>query len=93
MILETLKENFKNIVVFDFEFTQDIDEKGERAAPLCAVYKEIKSGKYYRCMGDDLKKLPFNTKETLFVPFNAVAEASCFMSLGIKLPKYWWTYL
>ena len=45
MILETLKENFKNIVVFDFEFTQDIDEKGERAAPLCAVYKEIKSGK------------------------------------------------
>ena len=90
MILETLKENFKNIVVFDFEFTQDIDEKGERAAPLCAVYKEIKSGKYYRCMGDDLKKLPFNAKETLFVPFNAVAEASCFMSLGIKLPKYWW---
>ena len=43
-------------LVFDFEFTQDIDEKGERAAPLCAVYKEIKSGKYYRCMGDDLKK-------------------------------------
>ena len=34
MILETLKENFKNIVVFDFEFTQDIDEKGERASTL-----------------------------------------------------------
>ena len=60
MILETLKENFKNIVVFDFEFTQDIDEKGERAAPLCAVYKEIKSGKYYRCIGDDLKYFLFH---------------------------------
>jgi len=90
MIKEKLFDLFNEIYVFDTEFIQDIKEKGERPNVVCAVYKEIKSGKIYKYFGDDLKKLPPHSKRTLWVAFNVVAEASCLKALNITLPLNWW---
>jgi hypothetical protein len=35
-------EHFKNVVVFDFEFSQP---PGENPKPVCCTFKELKSGK------------------------------------------------
>ena len=90
MIFAELKNHFESVVGFDFEFTQDINNKGETPTPRCVVYKDFKSQKVFKLVGNDMRKIPFNPKKTLFVCYNAVAEASCLLALGIKLPKYWW---
>ena len=91
MILENLKLFFDEIYILDTEYQQDIDEKGERPKVICIVYKGVKSQKVFKHFGAELNKLPpGTTKKTLFVAYNAVAEAQCFKALNIKLPKHWW---
>ena len=51
MIIEKLKKEFDHLVVFDFEFRQDIRNKGETPDPICAVYKEIITGKQFKAYG------------------------------------------
>ena len=90
MIIEKLKKLFDHIVVFDFEFKQDILHKGEKPDPICAVYKDIITQKTFRAYGISLKVIPFNPKKSLFVCYNAVAEASCLKVLGLTIPDNWW---
>ena len=90
MIIEKLKKEFDHLVVFDFEFRQDIRNKGEKPDPICAVYKDIISGKTFKAYGLSLKVIPFDPKKSLFICYNAVAEASCLKVLGCKIPEYWW---
>jgi DNA polymerase I-like protein with 3'-5' exonuclease and polymerase domains len=90
MILEKLKKEFDHLVVFDFEFRQDIRHKGEKPDPICAVYKDIITQKTFKAYGLSLKVIPFDPKKSLFICYNAVAEASCLKVLGCKIPEYWW---
>ena len=90
MIIEKLKKEFDHLVVFDFEFRQDIRNKGEKPDPICAVYKDIITGKTFKAYGLSLKVIPFDPKKSLFICYNAVAEASCLKVLGCKIPEYWW---
>ena len=90
MILEKLKKEFDHLVVFDFEFRQDIRHKGEKPDPICAVYKDIITGKTFKAYGLSLKVIPFDPKKSLFICYNAVAEASCLKVLNCKIPEYWW---
>jgi len=90
MIIEKLKKEFDHLVVFDFEFRQDIRHKGEKPDPICAVYKDIITQKTFKAYGLSLKVIPFDPKKSLFICYNAVAEASCLKVLGCKIPEYWW---
>jgi DNA polymerase I-like protein with 3'-5' exonuclease and polymerase domains len=82
MLLEVLKNNFRYIVAFDYEFRQP---EGDNPIVVCGVYKELKSNKTYK-----QKELPYPIEDTLFVSFASNAEASCLLSLGYGLPKYVW---
>lgn len=81
-------EHFKNVVVFDFEYRQ---LPGENPEPVCCTFKEIKSGKqlthWYLSGSHDW---PFENKETLYICHNAVAEVSCMLELGHKIPDFVW---
>ena len=81
-------EHFKNVVVFDFEYRQ---LPGENPEPVCCTFKEIKSGKqfthWYLSGSHDW---PFENKETLYICHNAVAEVSCMLELGQKIPDFVW---
>jgi len=82
MLLEVLKNNFKYIVVFDYEYRQP---DGESPIVACGVYKELKSQKIHK-----QKQLPYPIEDTLLVSFACNAETSCLLSLGYGLPKYIW---
>ena len=85
---EFIFEHFKNVVVYDFEFRQ---LPGENPEPVCCTFKEIKSGKqfthWYLSGSHDW---PFENKETLYICHNAVAEVSCMLELGQKIPDFVW---
>jgi len=81
-------EHFKNVVVYDFEYRQ---LPGENPEPVCCTFKEIKSGKqfthWYLAESFDW---PFENKETLYICHNAVAEVSCMLELGHRIPDFVW---
>ena len=74
MILETLQENFKNIVVVDTEFKGQQDE-GQLNDPICVVFEEITRGEQHIFEGKKWK-LPYPSKDTLYIAHNVIAEAS-----------------
>ena len=88
MILETLKENFKNIVVVDTEFKGQQDE-GQLNDPICVVFEEITRGEQHIFEGKKWK-LPYPSKDTLYIAHNVIAEAHTFLAAGNKLPQFWW---
>ena len=88
MILETLQENFKNIVVVDTEFKGQQDE-GQLNDPICVVFEEITRGEQHIFEGKKWK-LPYPSKDTLYIAHNVIAEAHTFLAAGNKLPQFWW---
>ena len=92
MILDTLKENFKYICVIDTEFKGDQDE-GQLNEPVCTVIKELNNNIYHKFHGPRLKKLPYPSKDTLYIAHNVIAEAHTLLSYGIPLPEFWWDTL
>ena len=88
MILETLKENFKYIVVVDTEFKGQQDE-GQLNDPICVVFDEIVNDKQHIFTGKKWK-LPYPSKDTIYICHNAIAEAHTFLAAGNKLPEFWW---
>ena len=88
MILETLQENFKNIVVVDTEFKGQQDE-GQLNVPICVVFEEITRGEQHIFEGKKWK-LPYPSKDTLYIAHNVIAEAHTFLAAGNKLPQFWW---
>ncbi len=90
MIVETLKENFENIVVVDTEFKGDQD-LGQINDPVCVVFKEIsRTPNEVHAFTGKKWKLPYPANKTLWIAHNVAAEAHTFLASGIKLPKYWW---
>lgn len=87
-ILNSLFKTFKNIVVYDYEFRHTPGEKNPTV--VCGVYKELKSGIVIRSTGNGLTTLPYSIRDTLFVGFQLVAEASCMLALDFGLPKFCW---
>ena len=88
MILETLQENFKIIVVVDTEFKGQQDE-GQLNDPICVVFEEITRGEQHIFEGKKWK-LPYPSKDTLYIAHNVIAEAHTFLAAGNKLPQFWW---
>lgn len=80
---------FREVWMADFEFHAP---DGERPRPICLVAKELRSGKEIRMWEDELRAAtaaPFAVgRDALFVAFYASAEASCFLSLGWRMPDY-----
>jgi hypothetical protein len=83
MKLATMDE----IVFIDFEF---IAEPGERPKSVCMVAAEQKSGRMFRVWLEDgaPNAPPFAIGPgVLAVSYYAVAELSCFLALGWRLPR------
>jgi hypothetical protein len=85
--MEQLRKKFDAVWLADFEYRQP---DGETPSPHCMVAKEVFTGETLRLWADELQQLqqapfPIDSK-TLFVAYNTVAEFSCFLVLGWKLP-------
>ena len=91
MILDTIKENFKYVCVVDTEFKGQQDE-GQVNDPICVVIDEIVNDKQTILTGKKWK-LPYPSKDTLYIAHNVIAEAHSFLAAGNKLPEYWWDTL
>lgn len=79
--------SFKEIWLIDFEFTPF---EGNLPKPICLVAKEFHSKKVLRFWEDDLESMtssPFQ-EDSLVVAYYAIAEISCYLTLGWNLPKY-----
>jgi hypothetical protein len=80
---------FKNIVAVDFEFEfGGHNAVGERPRPVCAVFKELRTGKTVQLWrGEFLFMPPFPTgPQTLWIAFYSSAEWGCFKALGWPMP-------
>jgi DNA polymerase I-like protein with 3'-5' exonuclease and polymerase domains len=77
---------FREIVVADTEYEAGT---GERPVPVCAVAKELRSGRIFRIFADEFgNKPPWATgPDVLFVAFYAPAEFGVFRALGWKMPE------
>jgi len=82
---------FKNVVVFDFEYSQT---PGNNPKPVCCTFKNLKDDKIitHWYLGSD-PSFPFNNQETLYICHHAVAEVSCMLELGLEKPDYVWDTL
>lgn len=81
-------DSFKNVVVYDFEYSQP---PGENPKVVCATFLELKSGKKITHWYLDSKPdWPFNCNDTIYICHNAVAEVSCMLQLGMARPNYIW---
>jgi hypothetical protein len=78
---------FQEIWLGDFEFRC---ERGEHPSPVCAVFRELRSGREISLWQAELGRLdraPFGIgPDTLFVAYAAAAEAACMLQLGWPLP-------
>ena len=83
---QNLPPFFREIWACDFEY---IAAPGTLPVPVCAVFKELRSGRVIRIWQDEFGPAPpFATNtETLFVSFNAPAELRCFEVLGWPMPQ------
>ena len=87
-LIEFIFAHFKNVVVFDFEFSQT---PGNNPNPVCCTFKELKSEKQFtHWYLEEKPDWPFENKETLYVCHSAVAEVSCMLELGLKRPDFIW---
>jgi len=86
--MNNLFQNFKNVVVYDYEFKIT---PGNPPKPVCVVYKELHSQKIYKqwLLGPVPRSL-FPVSETLFIAHYSNAEVSCDIALGYEKPKYIW---
>lgn len=90
MFKEILKNlGVQRVWVIDFEY----EINGDHPTPekvVCMVAKDYLSGEKIRLGPAELQRCPFRSDLTeLFVPFYAIAEASCFLRLGWKVPPLW----
>lgn len=77
---------FKRVWVLDFEF----EATGHPVRPVVMVATDVLSGFTLKLAPDSLALCPFACDGTeLFVAYYAVAEASCFIALGWKMPPCW----
>lgn len=92
-MLESLP--FRHIVVADTEFNfgghvsfEDASRSGERPRPICAVAKELRTGREWRLWQDQFRSTPpFPTgSDAVFVAYYASAELGCFRALGWPKP-------
>ena len=86
--MNTIFKNFKNVVVYDYEFKI---VSGNPPEPVCVVYKELHTQKIYKewLLGREAK-CPFPVSETLFIAHYCNAEVSCDIALGYEKPRYVW---
>jgi DNA polymerase-1 len=80
-------DQFREIVLVDFEFNQP---KGERVqSVVCCVAHLLKAGTTTRVWQDQFGPVPPYPigPDVLFVAYNAVAELSCHLALGWAMPK------
>ena len=79
-------QGFREIVVADFEFQVG---PGERQIPVCAVAKELLSGRVFRIFqGEFGAAPPYATgSDVLFVAYYASAEFGCYRALGWPMPE------
>jgi hypothetical protein len=80
---------FKNLVAVDFEFEfGGHNAVGEQPRPVCAVFKELRSGRIVRIWrGEFRPEPPFSTgPETLWIAFYSSAEWGCFKALAWPMP-------
>ena len=60
---------------------------GNPPSVVCFVYQDIKTGEVWNCTKpEDILDLPFPHDHAVFIVFNAVAEASCWLAWNIPLP-------
>jgi len=87
-LIDFLYTYFKNVVVFDFEYSQT---PGNNPNPVCCTFRDLKSGKqithWYLSGSYDW---PFKDEDTIYICHNAVAEVSCMLELGLKVPLHIW---
>jgi hypothetical protein len=82
-------DQFKNIVAVDFEFEfGGHNVVGERPRPLCAVFKELRTGKVVRVWRDEFGSgPPFPVgNDALWVAYYSSAEWGNFIALGWSMP-------
>ena len=86
--MNTIFKNFKNVVVYDYEFKAI---SGNPPEPVCVVYKELHSDKIIKqwLVGGG-STCPFPVHETLFIAHYCNAEVSCDIALGYEKPRYIW---
>ena len=85
--MEALRQHFDSVVVADFEFRQD---EGHCPAPSALCWRDLLTGDEGRVRREELAAMPVPPfpvhRRSLFVAHFAVAELSCFLSLGWPLP-------
>ena len=89
--LNFLKKCFKHIVVFDYEYKQDL---GDHPKPVCCTFKDLVTGekKVQWFIDSEVPEpcLPYPVEQTLFIGHWIPAEAACILELGEQLPKNWY---
>ena len=77
---------FREVVVADFEFAIP---PGERPDPTCLVAHELRSGRRFRLMRDQMGPAPpyATGPDVLFVAYYASAELGCYRVLGWPMPE------
>ena len=81
-------QNFTNVVVFDFEYSQP---RGNTPKVVCCTFLELKSGKKFtHWYLDEIPQWPFDSNETIYICHNAVAEVSCMLELDLPRPNLIW---
>ena len=77
---------FHEIVLCDFEFQIG---NGERPMPVCLVAHELRSGRRFRLMREELGPAPpyATGKDVLWVAFHASSELGCYRVLGWPMPE------
>ena len=87
-LLDFIFANFTNVVVFDFEYKQT---PGNNPKPVCCTFKETKHGKQFTYWYlSAIHDWPFKNEDTIYICHNAVAEISCMLELGLKVPDHIW---
>ncbi|MFT5467533.1 MAG: DNA polymerase-1 [Verrucomicrobiales bacterium] len=78
-------ESAREIWVVDFEYRQP---SNHLPSPHCVVARELRSGKLIKLwLGDDPPAAPpFDVEKSIYVAYNAVAEALCHRVLGWPAP-------
>jgi hypothetical protein len=79
-------EGFQEVVAVDFEFTAT---PGERPLPVCLVAHELRSGRRFRLLHDQLGSVPpyATGPDVLFIAYFASAELGCYRALGWRMPE------
>jgi hypothetical protein len=77
---------FREVVIVDFEFAIT---PGDRPTPVCAVARELYSGRRFRIWQDQFGPAPpyATGPDVLFVAFYASAELGCYRALGWSMPE------